>query len=492
MCQSYSLDKTVPSSMMLRACKVSDMSAPEIDLSQNVLRRAVWRINEKCSFGERKSTKESINETIEHVRLAAERGDYDFSHFSSMEKGDADHPRTIKCFWSWQTENVLSTYLKFVLDSALNVKYANRKNVIKLLFNQLFLLKDFRNFTIIRFDFKDYFESISTKYVYEKFISEEIKDRNNAKLFTEYCSRIPRCYMGLPLSNAFAEIAGRAFDEQIQERFADDGLCYYTRYVDDCIMILNQRVTQDECISKIKLCVKDIFKDERIEAVRDSNVEVYGSGDKKFQYISDLEVETQHSFDFLGYEIFLERKEKQKLTLQYGITADKMEKYRKRIKSMFDQCPSIRDCELLRHMLQVFCRRTVYRKGVGKSLKWNVKGFISDYSELRFHLSNGELHSTTKKFLQAVIWRVSQEKFHDAPYFLKSEERSKPHPAYTLYDNMLNNRTLFFDPDFKMGIPRRTLIKRLRQIDSQAVIDDETSYHTILHKYLKHIWLAAE
>ena len=470
------------------------MNAKNVVLFPHSLRRAVWRINENCPFKERKATKESIFDEIEKVRDAATRGDYNFRNYSKIEKNVNGKSREIKRFWGWQTENVLSVYLKLVLDSNMSIKYPNRRNVIKSLFNQLYLLKNFRNYTVLRFDFKDFFESLSTEYVFKKFVNNFIKDRNNIKLFLAYCDEIKKCHVGLPLSNAFAEIAGRAFDEAMNESFIHCGLIYYTRYVDDCIIILSKRETKNDCFQKIKTCLEKVFGDKFYLNNTKNEVDVHLSG-KKFQYFTDEDLPNLPRFDFLGYEVFFtlkEQKNKLVLSFLYGITKEKRDKYESKVAAMIDQCSDIKCCELLRHRIQAFCRRIVYRKNIKKTLKWNVKGFISDYSELRYHLSAGRLHDDTEKFLRNVISEACIRKFGELPYFLRTEAQHKPHPAYTLYNNMEKNRTLFFDPDFQLGIGRDSLIKKLRQVDKEIIIEEVDTYHSILHKYLGQLWVLAE
>ena len=62
-------------------------------------------------------------------------------------------------------EYIVCLYLKKRIDKEFKIIFPNRNKIIKSLFGTLTLLKNMQDFTIYKFDFKDFFNSISNDYV---------------------------------------------------------------------------------------------------------------------------------------------------------------------------------------------------------------------------------------------------------------------------------------------------------------------------------------
>lgn len=67
------------------------------------------------------------------------------------------------------------------------------------------------DFTIVKFDFKDYFNSVSSIYVFEKYLKYNILDRHEIDLIKAFAYSTKYAYAGLCTSNAIAEIIAGYF-----------------------------------------------------------------------------------------------------------------------------------------------------------------------------------------------------------------------------------------------------------------------------------------
>lgn len=430
-----------------------------------------------------------MSKTFEKIKKAYVIRKYDFSKCHDKLINHNTEQRSGKHYYPWSVENILSIYIKIVLDRAFHIRYPNRNIVIKELFETLKLIKGFRQFTILRIDFKQYFESLIPTYIYNNIVEGKLKSRIDDEIIKEYCKSHDKCNEGLPLSNALAEIIGMKFDSMIRNKEREKGLIFYSRYVDDCILIYNThndkvvlRNRLDEIIDKIYKKNKDC----------PCNVEISNEL-KKYQYITDGN-NLNAEFNYLGYNFHIEtklnNKNKVDLTIKYGITDEKMEKYRKKIFEILQLYQSDMNLELLRHRLRVFCRRIVYRDESCNHLSWKSVGFISTYGELRFHLGV-DAENNTEEFLKNVIAEECKKVFekHHLPYFLKTAGRELA-DGYTLYGCMKRNSALIFDEEYNLGIPKESLINMCKQIGIECSPGD--SYKYITDKYLSKVYAIAK
>lgn len=468
----------------------------EKTLSQIVLRKAVWKINEKCTPQNRKK-QEEILEVQKRVNRAYSENEYDFSCVTNKQISKDIGTRDIKHYWDWKTENILCSYLKIIVDKACHITCPNRKNIVKELFECLKIVREYREFAICRFDFENFFESLSPLFIYHKVIASKLSNRNDKELLRVYSNAFDKCYAGLPLSNAYAEAIGREFDEKIQFQEKTHGMIFYCRYVDDCIIIYNKKSPEDEILGRIQKYIRETFNDIEDIDCKACSVGINKSIGK-YSYLSELSNENE-AFNYLGYEFYLTEKKKIKgrFDFKYGITEAKRKKYASQVAYIVESCKNEKDTELLRHRLRAFCRRIVFRDNKSKIIKWKEQGFISNYSELRFHIGY-DIHEDTRDFLHKCIYNACMRYLNRVPYFLKcksinneeavlDEKRKQVQlsPAYTLLGNMERNRVLFFDEEYKLGINREKLASMLKEINIHA--DPNQSYRELLFSYLRNV-----
>lgn len=396
----------------------------------------------KIVYGEKNErlTEEEINELIADVRESANKKSYNFAKMNSLVINQHDKKRQVKQYADNRSiENVLSQCIKQIIDKTCKIKYPNRKMVMKSLFGVIKGITSMIDFTIYKFDFKDFFNTISTEYVYEKYLKSRILDRNELNLIKTYSAQTKYTYAGLKPSNSFAEIIGKAFDEGVLEKFFDRGLIYYERYVDDCIIVFNQNISEVKLKSELLQILNITFFDDKVSCSKQCKTKF---NNRKSSYVSRRTLLTGNSkFDYLGYQFtfFPKGNETQKkIEVQYGISKAKQEKYQKRIngfvKSYKDIAnPSRMDFNLLRLQVLGFTCREVYVDKKQKNETWVEKGIISNYSELRY-LESNKIDEETNSFLAKCVYRAFNENKVTVPSYARVGK-------YNLSENLKRNRT---------------------------------------------------
>lgn len=400
---------------------------------------------------------------ISDVKAALNNSIFNFENSKSLMLNQSGKKRLVKQYDNlYSPENILCQSIKQVLDRAFKVKYPNRNKTTRTLFSVLSATIQMSDFTIVKFDFKDYFNSISSIYVFEKYLKYNILDRHEIDLIKAFVYSTKYAYAGLCTSNAIAEIIAGYFDEAVRQAFFSNGIIYYERYIDDSILILNEHMEETEVKEKLEAVLLNIFHDETIKCLKCHTK----FNDKKFKYISRRKILSGScSVDFLGYEFFLSPNGNAKIEIKYGITADKRKKYEDRIDKLIlsytdPTSPDYNKLELLRHRIAAFSSREVYMTKHFRSNIWRVKGFISNYGELRYFLDTGLIEISTESYLKNMIDDAFDRAKIDKPYFLMGG--AKINCGYNLYGNMKANKTILLVDH--IGYDYKALVALCKQI----------------------------
>lgn len=446
---------------------------------QNEIERAVKYVNASLSIHssvKRLNEQEIYDKTIiVSEDLATHR--FDFTRHRSTVLTQGEKKRRVVHYEELSTESILCQYVKQMLDRQIKVKYPNRNKVIHTLFDCLKAVKDMSSFTIIKYDFNDYFNSVSTTYVFEKYLSQVITNRFEFDLLRNFCQQSEYAHIGLCTSNVISEIIAIDFDNQIRSLFASKGILFFERYIDDTILIVNQHISNKDCHDLLRQALDSVFHDKSICADKPCKTKFNKS---KYRYISRKDLKQTPSFDFLGYEFTFSQK-KNNVLIKYGITQEKREKYNKRLSKMIADYKSNHDLELLRHRISAFTSRTVYISSRFHQSTWNVKGFISNYGELRYLLETEFIEPDTKIFLESMVCDAFKTASISLPYFIRG---SKNQQGYNLYENMLKNRTLLLVE--QIGCDKGKMQNLCSQIGIKSKLSNgmEKSYRELVHQYL--------
>lgn len=422
-------------------------------------------------------TEDEIDDWCEECRYAIQTETYDFSSFSREVYSQSGKKRVIYSFPKLSVENMLSHYLKQQLDRAFHIKYASRSKIINLLFNTLVATKNMNDFVIVRADFKSFFDSVKSEYVYEKYILPSIIKREDKQLLEKYVENFKYCYAGLCLSNGMTEIVCEDFDIVLKARLSEYGVFFYERYVDDMLIMFNNYISENR--------IKNIIRETIIEVFGSCPVRL-SSSPGKFSYISRRNLVSSQNFNFLGYEFFILKtvngRRDEIIDFEYGIAEKKRTKYSNMIERAFINYKLTGNDEVFRQQLKIFSSRVVIaRQILGSNFDWLTKGGIANYNELQnvCHYLNVD----TKTFLSDLFYQLLRKYDIKRPYFLP-KRTSNEESIYNLYSNMKRNRSLLFEES--IGVPKEVVLEWIHKIDPfySAYGKD---YYRIVVEYLEMI-----
>lgn len=422
-------------------------------------------------------TEDEIDDWCEECRYAIQTETYDFSSFSREVYSQSGKKRVIYSFPKLSVENMLSHYLKQQLDRAFHIKYASRRKIINLLFNTLVATKNMNDFVIVRADFKSFFDSVKSEYVYEKYILPSIIKREDKQLLEKYVENFKYCYAGLCLSNGMTEIVCKDFDIVLKARLSEYGVFFYERYVDDMLIMFNNYISENR--------IKNIIRETIIEVFGSCPVRL-SSSPGKFSYISRRNLVPSQNFNFLGYEFFILKtvngRGDEIIDFEYGIAEKKRTKYSNMIERAFINYKLTGNDEVFRQQLKIFSSRVVIaRQILGSNFDWLTKGVIANYNELQNVCDY--LNVDTKTFLSDLFYQLLRKYDIKRPYFLP-KRTSNEESIYNLYSNMKRNRSLLFEES--IGVPQEVVLEWIHKIDPfySAYGKD---YYRIVVEYLEMI-----
>lgn len=453
---------------------------------QHEILRAINHVNALVKTNDKKGDDE-IKAMVQATIIAVNNDTIDFSDASLIVLKQGNKKRVAKRYIDpFSKENIICHSIKQMLDREFKVKYPNRNKISSSLFNTISTVKSMSDFTIIKFDFKDYFNSTSSIYVYEKYLKKKLRNRAEVDLLNKFVKATKYAYAGLQTSNVISEIIGKHFDREILKVFSSFGLIFYERYIDDGIIILNEFLNNDNCFKLIETAINSVFYDQTIKAPVPCKTKLNMD---KYIYVSKrgMHSNVDYILDFLGYEFYLKKSNGPKdsvVEVKYGITQSKRDKYCNRITKIVSlynpTSSSTNDLEILRHRIITFTKRTVYLTKKYRSNIWRVKGFISNYGELRHLLESGHIHVDTEAFLKNAVYDAFTNLGVPIPYFLTGNGKE----IHSLYYNLNHNKTIILNPQIgsslialsrlceKIGIPL---------VDSNGV---QRGYGTLVRDYL--------
>ena len=427
-----------------------------------------------------KRTAEAIDFIVNDAIESLKNGTFNFKSFLHLDLNQNGKHRQVIMYKPFSPEELLCIFLKRVLDRKFHISYPNRNEYIRTLFDTAAAIKDMSDYTIFKFDFSDFFNTVSSEYVYHNYIQGASLERYQDKLMADFVHATKYTFAGLNTSNILCEIIARDFDQRLVQQFSKHGIILYKRYIDDGIMMLNRYVDRDDCLAIVNDVIKEVFLSPKDSKLAQCKTALNLS---KVRYIAGRYLKVSgpsETFDFLGYEFELTKalkKQQQKTEFRYGITQAKIDKYTQKIEDIVKEYVASpqKDIELLRHRIKAFTHRSVYQISRYKSIIWKNKGFIANYCELRFRMNS--LTNATEDFLKNAVIKAFANQGVPIPYFLKG---NRDESIYSLYNNMQNYRTLLFVE--LIGINHGTLKKMCRQIGID--VSGDKGYDGLVRDYL--------
>lgn len=412
--------------------------------------------------------------------------DYDFSKTEPLVITKNNKKRYLKHFTelddgSISIESILCQCVKQILDKRFKPKFPNRNKIMENLFGLLKAVKQMSDFIIVKFDFKDFYNSISSDYVFNKILDKNITDRFENALVNEYVNKITFTFAGLSPSSTISEIISKEFDSKIIMELSDFGLIFYERYIDDCFLILNNHIDKNELQEILNNVLLNVYHDKNVRTKKKCKTKFQ---EKKFIYISKRDIKDKLiSINFLGYEFYFS-KEKNMIKLQYGITEEKRKKNENRILEfihdfMNKSSNDYNNQELLLQRLLAFCSRTVYQIKLSNGIIWREKGFISNYRELRFLIEKGEIECQTKKFIQNTPIKYLIKANINIPKIMLNQLKKN-----NLCNNLNRYRTLLLVNNLGYDYQSLSNICKKVGIEANDSNGKKKKYSTLVREYL--------
>lgn len=341
-----------------------------------------------------------------------------------------DKIRTIYSIEKYSLTEITLKYLKRRLDIEFNIKYSDRNKIMRKLFNLIENISALDDYTIYRFDIKDFFDSVNSSVIFEKYILKSKLKPYEKNIMKNLSETYKYCFAGLPTSNALIEIAGCKFDEMLEFNLKNNGLIFYSRYVDDGLIVFNKKVLQTNIEEQIKNALNKCFN---------KNIKLNISKEKYFTKQCRNE-----KFNYLGY--MFEKTTKNNFI--FGIEEDKIEKYKDRINKIVKEYLNDPNIELFRQRLNYLISRIVFYYNDNSRYSsignWDVMGISSNYCLLRKYIKEHKIIKKTETFLKSeIVKTVNKATRGNLPYFLKNSGKD----TYSFEYGIKKNKSIVFHPN---------------------------------------------
>lgn len=309
-------------------------------------------------------------------------------------------------------------------------------------------------FTIVKFDFKDFFPSISLRYAYEFFIKDKINEKYHP-LFENYVESVKYNLQGLPPSSNFAAVMAKAMKEEIFAFFKIDGLtdCFY--YDDAFVMLFKKRVNHIYIKFGIEECVKNVFNKKN--SFKYQNKVKVNNDNEKYVYLNDEKLPC--SFSWLGY----------KFGITYGwqgigMTIDFADEMIEHLRQKIFEAVRLNypDTEKLRLMLYSSTRNVVTK--IEKQGQDNRNVSITPFKFYKNLVKYKELiGENTVRFLQGVVIDAFRQQTIALPYYLYDQ---KIESGYNIWHNLFSHRAIVLNKKFGWSYPKLyNILKKHTNLD---------------------------
>ncbi len=401
---------------------------------------------------------------VGQIKSVMESGALDFSSNIFREYDG----RLVTQFDDLSAENIVLLHLKYQLKKVFRVNFSNRNKIIEELFDKLRVARSLKDLTIIKFDFKNYFYSVSTEYIYNTYIQNSRLSREDKDYIDLLCKSNSYCVAGLPVFNYFIEMISIDFDKVLRAKLSKYGLVYYERYVDDGVVILNKYIRKKDVRKILDEAMEEVFHSSTTK----NKVKV---NESKFVVINRRYLRQDCVFDFLGYEFFLKSDFKK---INVGITKRKRSKYQEKVNKLIREnyvLGNKQSEEKVRHLIKAHSSRVVYFAPSAKHRGvWVSKGIIANYNKLKDYPNN--IDKDTAKFMKEMYFVAFRKAGYTPPHYLSN-------PRYCLFDNMASNRAMIFNE--LIGMPKDALINTMKETGFTPTPTKDYNY--LVKDYLIHI-----
>lgn len=362
-------------------------------------------------------------------------------------------------------ELITLDYYKMLLNKYGSFRFPNRSNIMSELMHIIPYLKKYNSFTIYKFDIEKFFYNINPSKILS-FVDDKYHLKSHERQFIKkYLKSNKILYPGIGLHNSLIEILGNEFDKLIREYF-NKKCIFFSRYVDDGIIILDEKIDEKEINRTIKGILKATLGG-RLEFNK-LKTNYFNNECKKID------------FEYLGYHFST----KQNGDFEYGIARTKIDKYEIKIREILREYQQTKEVKKLDFSLELLFKRVVYygNKSNDVRSRWQVRGLSDSYKELKRFIDpndiKGNINSLTYCFFTNSIKKEFNNLKEPIPKLIKNKIENRKYLA-----NFYKNRTVLLHPN--LGWSYKFLAGNLKE--NLGVNDKGLSYEDLAAVLLKHI-----
>ncbi|AKQ06881.1 hypothetical protein [Erysipelothrix rhusiopathiae] len=410
------------------------------------------------------------NSCIEKINKKIMNGDIHFDNVMFMKKNG----RSTSFYEDYTVEKTLSNYLTNTINTIYSIRYPNRNLIIKNLIDSMKALKNLDDYTIYRFDFKKYFSSIHTGYAIEYIKLENGLNATQLQWFMLFSDVFDYLPVGNSISNAVSELLGSKFDEKLITIFGKENIIFYSRFIDDGIIILKNHFPKSLINQNVQRAIDLVYYRDDLKYSDLNRVKLNKKPGKESLVHRRNLVPTNISF--LGYQFNIEILADNSTTnIKYGITESKQKKIKRKYLEIY--AAQSKYGNNLKTLTYNLSRRVVYNRGSNNSSLWINKGITFNYGNLPYYISNGKLKSEliipeTDLFLKNFFWEINKELDLKMESYLCSQK-------YDLRYSMASNSAIIYHQT--IGMSYSDLKSRAECFGIKTL---NRSYDEILTEYL--------
>lgn len=334
------------------------------------------------------------DDVFDNVVKKFNKGNYKFTSYKkvSTKSGREVYIATIR---DRIVLNVLKDHIQYKYD----INYKNRQDEIKKLVT---ILQDNIPLTLIRTDIKDFFNSINKSLLFSKLNESSLLGSKEYLLLSKSLKKLKSGVgQGLPISNALAEIYMENLDWELKR--ITQNVAYYSRYVDDIIIVLNGKMTDSE-ITNVNNKLEELLKKNRLTKNTDKS------------FIRRLD--SNEEFSFLGYKFLRKESSEGKnndFTLDIDISQSKYNKECKKIERVFKDFKSKGNFEVLQERLRILTSRNIIIKRTKRLTETGEQqvdkkiyfGLIENYKQIN---SYNTLRNLDRYLAKNILTYISDKK----------------------------------------------------------------------------------
>ncbi|AOY75324.1 antiviral reverse transcriptase Drt3a [Clostridium formicaceticum] len=280
-----------------------------------------------------------LDDNLDVVCRKVANNSYEFSRLKQVNAGNRIvYIPTIR-------DQIVIEYLKDRIKKKYKLYIKDRNKIIKSLAN---LLSEEIDYFIIKLDINKFFSSVNTEELLKKIEKSSLLNSVEYHILYNLLKKTPSGLPeGLSISNYLSELYLESFDIKLKK--VHSRVAFYSRYVDDIIIVINGRPSDREK-ENIKHLIEETFNSLNLK-----------KNESKTKYI-DYEInKNSKSFDYLGYK--LQRTyDAKKNNLNIGISDNKLTKIFNKINYIFYEYYKDRNFEKLYERLLILTSKNKIQK----------------------------------------------------------------------------------------------------------------------------------